>query len=104
MIQIEKARLREPIDVEDRILWGVAYDAGEQTINGRKWMTTLALDELGWLHIRRETSEGMKHARVPPDMIRAVFDAEPTAEEVEAELVAAKVLDPNWRHPKAVKR
>ena len=109
MIKIASARLKDHADNEERILWGIAFDAGEMTVNGRKWQTSLALDELGWLHIWRTNSDKeTRHARVPPDMIRIVYDAAPNLldepEATEAELVAAKVLDPDWRHPKAIKR
>lgn len=105
MIKIEKARLREAIDVEDRILWGVAYDAGDVTINGRKWTTTLALDDLGWLHIWRTNSDHeTRKARVPPDMIRAVWDAEPDLLNEPGDSIAPVTMDPAYRHPKAIRR
>ncbi len=105
MIQIEKARLKEPVDVEDRILWGVAYDSGEMTINGRRWRTTLALDELGWLHIWRTNSDGeTKKARVPPGMIRAAWDSDPDLLNEPGDSLAPVTSDPAFRHPKAIKR
>jgi hypothetical protein len=105
VIKIERARLKDHADVEDRVLWGIAYDSGETTINGRKWTTTLALDELGWLHIWRTNSDKeTKRARVPPDMIRIVFDAEPDLMNEPGDSLAPVTVDPAYRHPKAIKR
>lgn len=109
MIKIASARLKDHADNESRILWGIAYDAGETTIDGKKWETTLALDELGWLHIWRTnlTEKVTRHARVPPDMIRIAFDADPGLLDEpgdEPTELRATGTDPAWRHPKAVRR
>jgi hypothetical protein len=80
MTKLEKVRLREPANVEDRLAWGTAFDAGDSVIEGRRYTTNLALDESGWVHIVRMTAAGAtKRARVPPSMIRIIFDAPPAS-------------------------
>lgn len=108
MTRVRSARLREPCVIEDRVSWGTVFNAG---VDEMKQAWDLWLDDVGWLRIQQTVTDRLDptvkkitHARVPPEMIRIIFE-DPEPDPIDREAITnpdvRPGLDPNWRHPKA---
>jgi hypothetical protein len=67
--EVTSVRLREPLDIEDRVTWGTAFNVGVDQA-GATWSIWL---DGAWLVIEQRTKTGtVRRRRAPAAMVRVI--------------------------------